>query len=330
MIGLHTIIWWMSKGNDGFIIKNWDKYEFILTPYVLFFGWLSLSFAFTSGFSFHLWIFNKSNFPNLFSIIKRVLFLFIVGWFLNPKSWYIFQFLSVSMALSYLLIKYFCIEFIWIFTFLSPFGANILRYFHLPWEGSYLEAILIGDKNGLYFWPFFPWYFLFGCGILFRDIKLKVSKKSRNLMIKIFLILSLSFLNIGEFFKIIMPTIDLTHFWGTGIFQPNLFQFFSWSALIINSFIAVEFVSKFNFKKIFYAFKKIGEYSLIIYIIHYKFFVSYVFLYKNDDFSRLFILILLQILFSIFIGVILDFFIKKVYMEKQIEKKKNAWQTSNI
>jgi uncharacterized membrane protein len=325
MIGLHTYVWWYSKGIDGQIELASPQALILLNLFLGLMGWLSLSFAFTAGVSYVIWIKSQQvllgKWPSPSTTLFRAGIFMGIGFWLNPQSWYIFQFLGLSVLVTYVVLRLSGFWGVALLGVLVSGLSDFLRDFTSSWPLSYWKVILIGENEGRYFWPFFPWFSLFALGVIVGRIKLSRLNEKPNLISNGMILIGLVLLNSAGYYKNLIPQIDVKNLWGPAIFQPNTITFYGWSGLILATYGAFDYMSASRFRKLTSWAIQMSYSSLLVYVIHYRVFVKFVFAYKGSgSWIRLMGAILIQILIAYLVSALVF---------KVIRAKKAAQVTSS-
>lgn len=317
MMGLHSTVWWISTGNDGDLRGAPEEQYLLLFPYFIFFGCFSLSFALSAGTSFLFWIRAQNLGVQSFkAVLVRAAVLAAAGFYLNYRSWYIFQFLGLATLVAYLLLLLVGVRGLVLFGLFVAVISEPLRLWLQPWESSYWVAIVSGNNSGLYFWPFFPWFALFALGAGLGQLRSsKVFSESR--LTQLLLLVGLALVNLVFFSNRIFPEIDPGNLWGSGFFRPDLFRFAEWAGIMLVGLALVDWLLRTRLRILLTWFKPISAHSLVIYLVHYKIYSSGVYWAKSSNGFHLALLILAQVVLSFGLGVFLNRVVRTASLMKQ-------------
>jgi uncharacterized membrane protein len=270
LILLHSLIWWLSP-NDRFIPENSAWVGLFLIPYITLFGWFGLSFAFTAGFSLRLWVqpgwdpverkLKAGSFPDWGAIFARVGLLLGIGFLMNYKSWYIFQFLGVSTLLIIIWLKRLRLDGLFILGMAVMVAAGPLRNYFAGSTPSYLKAIVVGDTTGNFFWPFFPWFSYLVFGFTLGHLRYK-----KNLRL-FCLVTGALLVNFSYFVGGLDSAFDLHDIWGPGLFQPALDQLLGWTGLILISYGLFDLYFSRRIPGPYNFFQVMGRNSLVVFVL---------------------------------------------------------------
>ncbi|MBI2101602.1 DUF1624 domain-containing protein [Candidatus Woesearchaeota archaeon] len=228
MIVLHVVMWWYIPFDYG--SDKVDGMFFFFLPFLKLIGLFVIIIPITAGASLRYFL--KNNFNDgiaLLKIIKRSFFLIIIGYAINLLAWGgtelldwdVLQFVGVSLILTALMARFLPVAFVWIAGALALFSAPLLRIGLDKWKLNYFVAILIGNNEGNFFWPFFPWFSFVAYGFLIAHCHLKYGNgKSMRIALQACGIAAVALALLrGKLFFV----DDIRNIWGPGIFQaPTL------------------------------------------------------------------------------------------------------------
>jgi len=158
-------------------------------------------------------------------VVKRSVFLIILGYLVNLLTWGkgeffdwdVLQFIGVSFVVLLIIVRFFPIWFLWVplaaVLFLAPLMRVVLNSFNL----NYFAAVLVGNNEGSFFWPFFPWFSFIVYGFLVSHYILTCVNKK-----KIYFVLQISSLIIlvyALYNSSLFVSDDIRNIWGPGVFQ---------------------------------------------------------------------------------------------------------------
>ena len=296
MIFGHCFLGWFLF-NDEVVNVNYSDYISIL------FKTLSPFIAIISvivGCSFYFWISRKK--PSLKKVVTKSLLLIALCFALNLLiwgtedmfSWDALAFYGLSFIVAFTLINH-SVKLFYFAGVITLFGGSFLRDLLGKFSENYIYMIILGDKTGFNYWPFFPWFSLFVAGYLLSDIHMK--KRNKYLLpigISLFL---LSLITKNFFFN-----YDSNNIWGPQIFIINPIRVLGMVGLAI---ILLETIEKINSKKdnLFKNLLKVYSYSILPVYLYHLIIGNYLLsIINKNHYSLLVIYLIFMLVSSYFIG----------------------------
>lgn len=223
---IHQLIWFYLTG-DGVVTSLKIKEAYDLGVLLLCRGLhvLGMQLPFLAGMAFYLSVVDKK--LSWRYIFQRAFLLAVLGYLMNfwawglPDTfdWDVLQFVAFSMIISYGVLKYFP-TIISMFLIGALSSAALLLSSQFPWvqfQSQYWYIIFFGSSSAEHYWPFCPWYALFGGGVLLAQV-FRLHQKNFLFMS---MVLGLVFLGVsiasGQFF----PSSHVENAWGPALFKPS-------------------------------------------------------------------------------------------------------------
>lgn len=137
----------------------------------------------------------------------------------NIFDWDVLQFVSLSMLISFPLIKKLKDRHgLVILSVLAAVCVLLSESFPLSaFQDSYLYIIFIGDIRGLNYWPFCPWFSIFALGIFIGRMYLLNKWQVFDILAVAGIVLLVVSIVSGNLF----PVQDISNLWGTSFFKPS-------------------------------------------------------------------------------------------------------------
>src|SRR3989338_2944403 len=311
MVVLHVVMWWYIPYDYG--AERVSEMFFFFLPFLKFIGLFVIIIPITAGASLRYFL--DENFKDnekLVMVLKRSFLLIFTGYFMNLLAWGraefldwdVLQFVGVGLALAALMIRFFSMPFLWIVGALTLISAPFLRMALGKWELNYIIAVLIGNNEGNFFWPFFQWFSFIIYGFFISHYRLTCrNKKNIYLILQIFsfIVLILAFYLNKLFF-----VDDIRNIWGPGIFQaPTLTLLANIGVFNLMLIFAEKFFKSVKTKK-FGVINVFGRGILWIYVLHIVigyYLVNFVKYYFVDSVMAMLITIAFMLVLSYVIGV---------------------------
>ena len=340
MVIFHSIFWLLTSDDQIFIseeilmFQSLDSSFMILLSFVAIFGLLPPMIPMTAGTAlrFHLrkrWSKNSNKLNKkypLSTLLKRTLFLVILGIFLNLLawgfddifSWDVLFFISFSFVLITLFSKIFSIYLLIFISFAGVFITPFIRKLFLNFDEFYIGIILVGDLIGDHYWPIFPWIFLVIFGLCVAHFYLILNRKT---FYKLFLISGLILMGAAIFSGNFFFEMESSNLWGKTIFQPPTTTLLGIMGLF-NILIVIfdKVLTKIKLKK----YGLINSFSkgiLWVYILHTIIFyrISEVVVSSGEIPTKIFItsFLFIGLIFSYFVGIFSIYLTSKIKLKNK-------------
>ena len=273
MIVLHVIMWWYIPFDYG--SDKVDDMFFFFLPFLKLIGLFVIIIPITAGASLRYFL--KGNFNDndaLLKIIKKSLFLIVIGFLINLLAWGraefldwdVLQFVGVSLIVAALMIRFLPAAFMWLAGALILFSAPLLRIILDKWKFNYFVAVLVSNNEGSFFWPFFPWFSFVVYGFLTAHYYLKY--RNRKTMYAVLQVCSILFIGLALLHGKLFFADDIRNIWGPGIFQaPTLTLLANIGVFNLLLVYGENFIKKIEARK-FGIFNVFSRGILWIYVVH--------------------------------------------------------------
>ncbi|MBI3027716.1 DUF1624 domain-containing protein [Candidatus Woesearchaeota archaeon] len=319
----HIVVWWfidLDYGTNSALFNQ--KFFFVFLNSVIFFTGLV---PFAAGTSLRLYIRpiqgGKHNSLDRNFYYKRIFVkaigLMLLGYLLNYLAfgledlfaWDVLQFLALSITVTIFIVKFGSVLILAMTGALNLILAPYLHEILDLYQNQYWALVLVGNRSGHHFWPFFPWFSIFVLGFLIGHHYINFKSKNKVSQMRIlFTILGTTLLILAIVKKQVFFKIYPENFWGPNIFQPPTFT-------LVGAF-GFAFLTVAFFDIMLSKIKKLGKYNVVnsfskgvlwIFVLHIIIGYNLVSILKNTvayHLYTLFLVIIFMLFFSYIIGVI--------------------------
>jgi uncharacterized membrane protein len=217
----HTLVWWFFE-EDTFLPHPSRIVDFFVTPYIQINTYLMFMFPMIAGCALRMQIEHRQ----FLALVKRGLFVFLLGFIINYKSWDVLQLIGTGIILISIIEKsakkYSATLLMGLLIFILA-SANYFNQSLSAYDHTYWKPVLFGNKTGKFYFPVFPFLGVILFGYVFQSLQIWATNSKQVSQFWFTCFVAGSFAILLSFASGTLTIhVDLKNIWGPEIFCPPL------------------------------------------------------------------------------------------------------------